>query len=119
MFKNVWGLIFVVLSACSGQPSYLYKGTENGSRADIEAGSKPKGGYVRKPETAAKIAEVISSEFYGQDVIENQKPLLVTRSGDVWIVRGTFPYDSDTKGGVIEVMISSDSGAILGMIHGE
>jgi hypothetical protein len=107
------------LSSCNSLPLYVYKGLEKDPLAAMEFNSKPKGGYVRAPETAAKIAEAIGKEFYGEEVVEKQKPLLVTKSNDIWVVRGTFEIGSGKKGGSIEMRISSDDGKILGMIHGE
>lgn len=68
---------------------------------------------------AAKIAEIFGREYYGQQTMEEQKPLLVTKAEKMWIVKGSFPDDPNVKGGVFEIRISSDNGTILGMIHGK
>jgi len=79
---------------------------------------KPAGGYVRTPEMAAKIAGIYGVEYYGQQTIDEQKPLLVSKAGTIWIVKGSFPDDPNLKGGVFEIRISAVNGEVLGMVHG-
>lgn len=119
MLTKGWFVTLVTLSACSAPPSYVYKGEERAPLTEMEASYKPKRGYVGTPESAAKIAEVVGKEFYGDEKIEKQKPLSVTKWSEIWIVRGNFSSKPDIKGGLIEIRISSDNGEILGMIHGE
>ncbi len=119
MEQKIWFTMFLALMACDGSPPYLYKGIEQEPLIEMEVSYKPQGGYIKTPETAVKVTEAIGMEFYGKEVIERQRPLLVTKSGNVWIVRGSFSRKLDTEGGVMEIRISSESGAVLGMIHGE
>ena len=79
----------------------------------------PKSGYVNKPEVAVGIAEAVAFRFYGRSEIEKQRPYLVKRLSDRWVVRGSWPYGSGVKGGVIEIEVASSDGKILRMMHGE
>jgi hypothetical protein len=81
--------------------------------------SVPKGGYVDKPEAAARIAEAVAVRFYGRDQIETQRPYLVKRLNDRWIVRGSWLHGTGVKGGVFEIEVSSSDARILRMTHGK
>ena len=61
----------------------------------------------------------MGKQFYGDVVIENQKPLIVKKYGNIWVVQGSISSESGQKGGVFEIKISSIDGAILGMVHGK
>lgn len=79
----------------------------------------PEAGYVSKPEVAAKIAEAVAVDIYGRKNIEKQRPYLVKRFEDRWVVLGTFPHGPYGKGGVFEIEVSSADGKILRMTHGK
>jgi hypothetical protein len=79
----------------------------------------PEEGYVDKPEAAARIAEAVAVGFYGRDQIEAQRPYLVKRLGDRWVVRGSWLHGTGVKGGVFEVEVSSSDARILRMTHGK
>jgi hypothetical protein len=79
----------------------------------------PKRGYVDKPEVAARIAEAVAVGFYGRNQIEAQRPYLVKRLDDRWVVRGSWLHGSGVKGGVFEIEVSSSDARILRMTHGK
>ena len=79
----------------------------------------PKSGYVDTPEVAVTIAEAVAFGFYGRREIEKQRPYLVQRLSDRWVIQGSWPYSSDVKGGVFEIEVASSDGKILRMMHGE
>lgn len=108
----------VILSSCQAPADYRYDGAESEPSKEMVETYKPAGGYVRTPEMAAKIAEIYGVEYYGQQSIDEQKPLLVSKAGTIWIVKGSFPDDPNLKGGVFEIRISAANGEVLGMIHG-
>lgn len=79
----------------------------------------PKSGYVDKPEVAVGIAEAVAMRFYGRSQIEKQRPYLVKRLTDRWVIHGSFPTEPGLKGGVFEIEVSSSDGSILRLMHGE
>jgi hypothetical protein len=119
MSPNAWPIIFFALAACSSPARYLDEGTEKEPLMELEESYKPKEGYIKNAETAAKIAEAIGMSFYGKNVIEQQMPLIVKRQNNIYIVKGKFQGTSEMNGGVFEIRLSSDDGSVLGMIHGE
>ncbi len=116
---GIFGLS-VMLAACSApEPDYVYKGLEPPSASDEGETYQPPKGHVRNAKVAAKIAEVVAKDFYGITQIEDQKPYLVTKQGNNWIVRGSFPDASNLKGGIFEIRLSSIDGRVVRMIHGK
>jgi hypothetical protein len=108
-----------LLSSCQAPSDYRYVGVESQPLTEMAASYKPSTGYVRTPDMAAKIAEIYGLEYYGQQTIDQQRPLLVSKAGTIWVVKGSFPNDPNLKGGVFEIRISADTGEVLGMIHGK
>ena len=82
---------------------------------------KPENGYVQDETTAAKIAEAVLSSIYGQETIDEEKPLKAGLKDAVWTVEGTLncPEGQRCLGGVAVVEISKDDGKILRVSHGE
>ena len=81
----------------------------------------PPDGIVPDELTATKIAEIVLKRAYGDEIINRELPLRATlRSDNMWIVRGTssYPYSSDTRGGVATVEISKKDGQIIHLSHG-
>jgi hypothetical protein len=79
----------------------------------------PADGIVLDEITATKVAEIVPKRAYGDETINRELPLRATlRSDNVWIVRGTWPYSSDTRGGVATVEITKKDGQIIRMSHG-
>ena len=79
----------------------------------------PQSGYADKPEVAVGIAEAVAIGVYGRKQIEKQRPYLVKRLGDRWVVQGSWQYGPHAKGGVFEVEVAALDGRILHMIHGK
>ncbi len=80
----------------------------------------PSGGVVRDEAIAVSIAEVILVSVYGADSIKRQMPLKAElERNEIWLVSGTFPSNSNTKGGIAYIRIRKKDGAVLGMIHGK
>lgn len=79
---------------------------------------KPSGGYVQTADVAIGIAEVVLKSIYGEKQIRSEKPLTATLTKEgVWVVTGTLKKTH--KGGVAEIRISKDDGAIMKVTHGQ
>jgi NTF2 fold immunity protein len=82
----------------------------------------PTAGYVPNEKVAARIAEAVLSEIYGDKQIRKQLPFNVTLKGDVWFVNGYRPsrdfFGRIIKGGTAKIEISKTDGKILRVIHG-
>ncbi|WP_313669351.1 NTF2 fold immunity protein [Sandarakinorhabdus sp.] len=120
--RFVWpSALFVataLLSGCSEPSStFQYVGKETRLLGPPGDGYKPPAGLVRTPDTAAGIAEAVADGVYGAAQIREQRPYQVTDTPTHWIVRGNFPEPA--KGGVFEIIINKQDGAILHVIHGE
>jgi hypothetical protein len=77
----------------------------------------PPDGFVPDADTALKISEVILVRIFGQAQIDVERPLTVTLENGVWIVKGTLPPKA--LGGIAELHISKNDGAILFLSHGK
>ena len=75
---------------------------------------KPANGYVPDELTAVKIAEAILTPIYG-DIVLNRRPFTAVLKEDIWNVEGSLPPGA--VGGIPEIEISKDSGAILRVTH--
>ena len=71
--------------------------------------------YVPNERVAIKIADAVLSQIYGEDTINQEKPLSAKLNGDVWIVKGNLPIT--VKGGESIIKISKKSGEILFVCH--
>lgn len=80
---------------------------------------RPKSGYADNPVVAVGIAEAVAIGFYGRNQIEKQRPYLVRRMGDRWVIQGSWHHKDGDKGGVFLIELSSLDGKILRMTHGE
>lgn len=71
---------------------------------------------------AIQIAEHELSKKYGQQILA-QRPFAAELAGKIWNVTGTLNCSPDPDdicvGGVANVQISSDTGIVLKMDHGE
>jgi hypothetical protein len=103
--------------AADGEPIFKVENFEYVRSADDNF--VPKSGYVDKPEVAVGIAEAVAFGFYGRSEIEKQRPYLVKRLSDRWVIQGSWLYGSNVKGGVFEIEVASSDGKILRMMHGE
>lgn len=70
---------------------------------------------VERSITAISIAQAVSVERYGAEVVEAQKPLIAERRGDVWVVKGVLP--NGIPGGTLEVWVSAVDGRITQIQH--
>ena len=112
----------VLLQSCgsavgNGEPIFKVENFEYVRSADDNF--VPKAGYVDKPEVAVGIAEAVAFGFYGHSEIEKQRPYLVKRLSDRWVIQGSWRYGSNVNGGVFEIEVASSDGKILRMMHGE
>ena len=76
----------------------------------------PKDGLVPNEKIAFQIAEIILSQIYGKETIEEEKPFSINLENDVWIIEGSLPEEYE-KGGVAYIEIKKSSGEILKVIH--
>jgi hypothetical protein len=109
----------LLMSCAKTEKVYVYNGKETEQAHDANENYRPKDGYVDNPKMAAEIAELVAKRVYGKSHIEAQRPYIVTRNGDKWIVRGSFSEKPDMKGGVFEVRLSSSDGRVARLIHGK
>lgn len=77
----------------------------------------PEQGFVSDETTAMTIAEAILVPIYGKDVIERQKPFVVSLSGNVWTITGSLP--KDILGGVFFIQISRQDARVITLTHGK
>ena len=82
---------------------------------------KPNEGYVSDNKTAIKIAEVVLSSIYGQEKIDQEKPLNAVLKDGTWEITGTLncPGGEHCLGGVAIIEISKDDGRVLRVSHGQ
>jgi hypothetical protein len=78
---------------------------------------KPAAGYVPNEETAIKIALVVWTPIYGEEVIRKEKPFKAVLKDDSWYVSGSLP--AGFRGGVAEAEIAKDDGRVLRVSHGK
>lgn len=108
--KSLYYIIAVVLMLLSSSTGYALESDR--------ANYLPPDGIVRNKQVAIAIAEVVLIDVYGVNTIKRQKPLhaeLINKH--FWLVSGTFPNNTNEKGGVAYIKIRKKDGAILGMIH--
>jgi hypothetical protein len=70
---------------------------------------------VRDAKTAVRLAEAVIEQEYGKQELNKLIPLVATKSGDRWIVRGVRDKHTPkrTRGGIAVVEIALESGCIL------
>jgi hypothetical protein len=85
--------------------------------------NKPASGYVPDATTAVRIAEAVLIRIYGAKQVSYKKPFQATLDRSVWTVSGTRDCGTNEAsicvGGVIEVQLSKNTGAILRVVHEE
>jgi hypothetical protein len=67
--------------------------------------------------SAVRVAEKVLIPIYGRKQIESERPFTAKLHGNVWVVDGYLPPESD--GGVAEVKIDKRNGRIIGVTHGK
>lgn len=71
-------------------------------------GFMPNKGLVPTAEVAFKIGEIILSEIYGKENIEEQKPFSINLENGIWIIEGSI--DKEYLGGVAYIEIKKVMG---------
>lgn len=108
----------VLLPGCSDpSPTFQYLGKESQLHGPPGDGYKPPTGMVSTPDAAARNAEAVADGIYGEAQIRQQRPFQVTDTPAHWIVRGNSPLSG--KGGVFEIVINKQDGAVVHILHGE
>src|SRR5690242_11174484 len=79
---------------------------------------KPKNGFVPDEKTATAVGRAILSAIYGEKEIAREEPLSASLRGGTWYVKGALPANV-AEGGVAEVEISKQTGAVLRVTHGK
>jgi len=77
----------------------------------------PKEGLVPTAEIAVEIADVILSNIFGKENIEEQKPFSINLEGNIWIIDGYL--EPGVKGGTAYIEINKENGEILKVSHGK
>ncbi|HMI19282.1 MAG TPA: NTF2 fold immunity protein [Sphingomonas sp.] len=83
---------------------------------------QPAAGVVSTPLMAASVAKLYLEQIYGADVIRRELPLQVSRTREVWHVRGGFQKPGFLKtavGGVAEIDLCQSTGQVLRISHGK
>lgn len=83
---------------------------------------RPRQGFVPDKETAISVGRALLSAAYGKEQISSEEPLYARLSGKVWIVKGSIPPLKPGEayiGGLAEVRISKQTGAVTYMTHGK
>jgi hypothetical protein len=75
------------------------------------------GNSVPDEASAVRVAEKVLIPIYGRKQIESERPFTAKLHGNVWVVDGYLPPESD--GGVAEVKIDKRNGRIIGVTHGK
>ena len=71
----------------------------------------PEAGCVPDSETAMRIAEAVWIPLYGEDLVNQQRPLQADLTAGVWTVRGSPPVEQ--AGETLVTVISRIDGRIL------
>ena len=78
-------------------------------------------GEVETAEKAARCAEEVWIEVYGEEQILQQRPCIVqyNEEQEVWCVKGNSAYLDGALGGVAYAYIARDDGQLLVIVHDE
>jgi len=91
--------------------------TLQSANASTEAHSySPPDGVIANEVVAREIAMIYLSAVYGKAQIQSQLPLLVSRKGDVWTIKGSFNRRRSV-GGVAEIDLAQQDGRVLRLTH--
>jgi hypothetical protein len=101
-------LIVLALLGCSGRPLPAPE-----SRFD------PAKGLIPDEVTATRVAEAVWTPFYGEKLVQAEKPFRATLVGDRWTVKGTLPTAGNMAGGTLLLELDKRDGRILRMTHGQ
>jgi hypothetical protein len=115
MTKFICYSFIIFLSSCSNSESFNFL-AEDSYKYSSHHYTAP-AGLVTSPAAAAGIAEIVAKTVYGEEQIQEQKPLIVSFNRDIWYVRGQRKKAS--FGGVVEIEVSKIDGRILRISHGQ
>lgn len=108
------GIFRPIFAACAMTFAVLALQPAN---ASSEAHSyAPPEGVIANEIVARAIAMIYLSEVYGKAQIQSQLPLLVSRKGDVWTIKGSFNI-KHSVGGVAEIDLAQQDGRVLRLTH--
>lgn len=101
---------------------YIYKGTERSSFFQIDdsivASQKLNIDIVKNPLIASKIAYLVISEVYGEEVAIQEQPYYITLiNSNCWIVSGNV--HSKKEGGTFTIYIGKKDAKIYRIWHGK
>ena len=75
---------------------------------------RPFPGVVPNKETAIAITVAVLKPMYGENAINQERPLIASLNGNVWTIVGTFNRHGEiVSGGVTTVRLSKRTGEIL------
>jgi NTF2 fold immunity protein len=87
---------------------------------NVDAGYRPKAGFVPDEKTAIKIAEAVLVPVFGDAQVNFERPFKARLLENEWAVEGSLPRPDGTNnivGGVAEVRIDKESGCIKSLRH--
>ena len=119
-------LLFSCLVSCNVKQEgnkeldYIYKGEEKSTHFQIDdsivSSSKLDFDIVSTPLMASKIAYIVISEVYGEEVAKNEKPYnIILLNGNCWLVCGTARQGNE--GGTFTVYIGKENARIYRIWH--
>ena len=98
-----------------GKPLYERDSMYAGN-ADPYGVLSTEGGIIGSPKAAADYAEVILSQFYRKETIDNDRPFRVKLvDGKVWMIEGSVNSDRNVyqEGGTFYISINKQDGRVL------
>lgn len=109
-----WALVLSLIS-CTGQQSMADPPKGKSEYIDGVHHFVPTDGFVPDARTAERIAEAVLLPIYGQQTINEQRPLVAELRKDAWVVTGTLK--DQHLGGVAIVELAKADGRILRVSH--
>ena len=128
MKKRIALCMAILVLVCAGIGAYLYVKSPNAVRRFsldtyehelIQFASDREMGKIESGEDAAKTAEELWTEIYGETKAQEQKPYRVSydKQAGAWLVEGRFPlWRLGQKGGTAYLLIT-DEGDVLAVWH--
>ena len=114
-----WRWLVLVLAATA--TGAVRSASAQAPTPEVKHSYVPPNGFVPDSLTAVRIAEAVLRPIYVAEVLDAERPLRATLSGNTWTVEGSTPRVSpgtDYIGGVAVVEISKTDGRILRVSHG-
>jgi hypothetical protein len=98
-------------------PEQLAKALEEAMQQKAPLGGEKL--IVPTAEVAQAIHSAVAGAVYGRESIERERPFKAVRSGDIWVVYGCMPKDSETLGGVAVSFIRARTGEVIWITAGQ